>query len=164
MRQSWCERYRFLSIDKMHDRKISAHIDGILFVMTVDLDAARYIAFVSYRKNGTPVSTAVWVVPFEDGYAFTTDPDSWKIKRILKNPSVTIQPSNVRGRPKRGSVAFAGHAEVLDPDAVARVREAVRGKYRIMYRLLIERSDKKAAKESGSPTAGTAAIKVVLQG
>jgi PPOX class probable F420-dependent enzyme len=148
----------------MHDQKISAHIDGILLVMTADLDAARYIAFVSYRKNGTPVSTAVWVVPFEDGYAFTTDPDSWKIKRILKNPTVTIQASNVRGRPKRGSVAFAGHAEVLNPDAVARVREAVRAKYRIMYRLLIERSDKKAAKEFGSATAGTAAIKVVLQG
>jgi hypothetical protein len=87
-----------------------------------------------------------------------------KIKRILKNPTVTIQASNVRGRPKRGSVAFAGTAEVLEPAAVARVREAVRVKYRIMYRLLIERSDKKAAKQSGSVTAGTAAIKVVLQG
>ena len=148
----------------MHDQKNSAHIDGILLVMTADLDAARYIAFVSFRKDGTPVSTAVWVVPFEDGYAFTTDPDSWKIKRILKNPAVTIQASNVRGRPKRGSVAVAGHAEVLDPDAVARVRKAVRGKYRIMYRLLLERSDKKAAKRDGSTTAGTAAIKVVLEG
>jgi hypothetical protein len=75
---------------------------------------------------------------------------------------LTIQVSNVRGRPKRGSVAVAGHAEVLVPDAVARVREAVRAKYRIMYRVLIERSDKKAAKESGSATAETAAIKVVL--
>ena len=146
----------------MREQRISPSIGGILLVMTAELDAARYIAFVSSRKNGTPVSTAVWVVPFEDGYAFTTDPDSWKIKRILKNPTVTIQASNVRGRPKRGSVAFAGTAEVLDPDAVARVREAVRAKYRIMYRVLIERSDKKAAKKHGSATAGTAAIKVVL--
>ena len=148
----------------MREQRISPSIGGILLVMTAELDAARYIAFVSSRKDGSPVSTAVWVVPFEDGYAFTTDPDSWKIKRILKNPTVTIQASNVRGRPKRGSVAFAGTAEVLDPDAVARVRGAVRAKYRIMYRLLIERSDKKTAKQSGSATAGTAAIKVVLQG
>jgi len=148
----------------MSDQKTSTRIDGILLVITTELDAARYIAFVSFRKDGTPVSTAVWVVPFEDGYAFTTDPDSWKIKRILNNPAVTIQVSNVRGRPKRGSVAFAGTAEVLDPAAVARVRAAVRAKYRIMYRLLIERSDKKAAKKDGSATAGTAAIKVVLEG
>jgi PPOX class probable F420-dependent enzyme len=130
--------------------------------MPADLDAAKYIAFVSYRKDGTPVSTAVWVVPYEDGYAFTTDPDSWKIKRILKNPSVTIQASNVRGKPKRGSTIFSGTAEVLDANGVANVREVVRRKYRIMYRLLIERSDKKEAKKSGSATAGTAAIKVVL--
>ena len=130
--------------------------------MYADLDAAKYIAFVSYRKDGTPVSTAVWVVPYEGGYAFTTDPDSWKIKRILKNPNVTIQASNVRGKPKRGSTIFNGTAEVLDANGVANVREVVRRKYRIMYRLLIERSDKKAAKKSGSSTAGTAAIKVVL--
>jgi len=130
--------------------------------MYADLDAAKYIAFVSYRKDGTPVSTAVWVVPYEGGYAFTTDPDSWKIKRILKNPNVTIQASNVRGKPMRGSTIFNGTAEVLDANGVANVREVVRRKYRIMYRLLIERSDKKAAKKSGSSTAGTAAIKVVL--
>jgi len=130
--------------------------------MPAELDAAKYIAFVSYRKDGTPVSTAVWVVPYEDGYAFTTDPDSWKIKRILKNPNVTIQVSNVRGKPKRGSTIFSGTAELLDANGVANVRDVVRRKYRTMYRLLIERSDKKEAKKSGSSTAGTAAIKVVL--
>lgn len=130
--------------------------------MTIDLDAARYISFTSYRRDGAPVSTAVWVVPFEDGYAFTTDPDSWKVKRVLRDPRITIQVSNVRGRPKRGAAVHHGRAEVLDPARVAAVREVVRAKYRIMYRLLIERSDRRAARDGGSPTAGTAAIKVVL--
>ena len=130
--------------------------------MRAELDKSKYIAFVSYRKDGTPVSTAVWVVPFEDGYAFTTDPDSWKIKRVLSNADVTVQASNVRGKPKRGSNVFTGSAVVLGADDVVKVRELVRKKYRIMYRLLIERSDKKAEKQSGSSTAGTAAIKVVL--
>lgn len=130
--------------------------------MADELDRARYIAFVSKRKDGTPVSTAVWVVPFEDGYAFTTDPDSWKVKRVLRDPDVTIQASNVRGRPKRGTAVHSGRAVVLDDADVAKVREIVRAKYRIMYRLLIERSDRRAAKREGSATAGTAAIKVVL--
>lgn len=130
--------------------------------MTADLDDAKYIAFVSRRRDGTPVSTAVWVVPFEDGYAFTTDADSWKVKRILRDPNVTIQASNVRGRPKRGAPVHRGRALLLEPDRVAAVRDSVRAKYRIMYRLLIERSDRRAARGGGSPTAGTAAIKVVL--
>lgn len=130
--------------------------------MAQELENARYISFVSFRKDGTPKATAVWVVPFEGGFAFTTDSDSWKVKRILKNPAVTIQACNVRGAPKRGSTVFSGTAEVLGPDGVAAVRDLVRRKYRIMYRLLIERSDKKAAKQHGSATVGTAAIKVIL--
>ena len=130
--------------------------------MATDLETARYISFVSYRKDGTPVATAVWVVPFEDGYAFTTDSDSWKIKRILRNPSVTIQKSNVRGKVKTGCPVHQGKAEVLSDADVVAVRTLVKKKYWIMYRLLIERGERKAAKKSGSATAGTAAIKVVL--
>lgn len=130
--------------------------------MSEDLNRARYIAFVSFRKDGTPVSTAVWVVPFEDGYAFTTDSESWKIKRILRNPLVTVQVCNVRGKVKSGSSVHSGKAQVLDDEGVRAVRALVRQKYSIMYRLLIERSERKAAKEHGSSTAGTAAIKVVL--
>ena len=130
--------------------------------MATDLETARYISFVSYRKDGTPVATAVWVVPFEDGYAFTTDSDSWKIKRILRNPSVTIQKSNVRGKVKAGSPVHQGKAEVLSDADVVAVRTLVKKKYWFMYRLLIERGERKAAKKSGSATAGTAAIKVVL--
>lgn len=131
-------------------------------LMSGDLDRAKYIAFVSYRGDGTPVSTAVWVVPYQDGYAFTTDEGSWKVKRIARNPSVTVQASNLRGRPKRGAPLHHGRAMVLDEMGVREVRDRIKSKYRIMYKVLIERSDRKAAKRSGSSTAGTAAIKVVL--
>lgn len=130
--------------------------------MNDDLDRAKYIAFVSYRQDGSPVSTAVWVVPYQDGYAFTTDAGSWKVKRILRNPRVTIQVSNMRGRPRKGVPLHRGRAEVLDDAGVVEVRAKIRQKYRIMYKLLIERSDRKAAKRSGASTAGTAAVKVVL--
>ena len=42
--------------------------------MSADLDNAKYVSFTSYKKDGTTVSLPVWVVPFEGGYAFTTDP------------------------------------------------------------------------------------------
>lgn len=131
--------------------------------MSNDLERAKYISFTSFRRDGTPAPTAVWVVPYEDGYAFTTDTDSWKVKRIRANPRVTVQVCNVRGRPKKGSPVFQGRAVVLDPAGVAEVQSLVRSKYRIAYKLLIERSDRKAARREGSSTAGTAAIKVVLE-
>lgn len=130
--------------------------------MTTDLDGARYIRFVSFRRDGSPVSTPVWLVPFEGGYAFTTDPESWKVRRIAGNPAVEVQVSNIRGRARRGAPVHAGRAELLDATATAAVRSAIRSKYRFMYWLLLERSDRKAARAEGSPTAGTAAIKIVL--
>lgn len=131
-------------------------------MMKTDIENAKYIAFTSFRRDGTPVKTPVWVVSYQDGYAFTTDSESWKVKRIARNPSVTVQVSNVRGRPKRGAPLHHGRAEALDESSVYEVRAAIKSKYRIMYRILIERSDRKAAKRNGSSTAGTAAIKVVL--
>lgn len=130
--------------------------------MPEDIDRAKYIAFVSKRRDGSSVSTPVWVVPFDDGYAFTTDANAWKMKRIANDPSVTIQACGMRGKPTTGAPVHRGRAVVLAEDEVARVQDAVRAKYPMMYKLLIERSDRKAAREGGSRTVGTAAIKVVL--
>jgi PPOX class probable F420-dependent enzyme len=131
--------------------------------MAEDIDRAKYIAFVSKRRNGSPVSTPVWVVPFDDGYAFTTDANAWKVKRIANDPAVTIQACGMRGKPKPGAPVHSGRAVVVPDTDVARVQDAVRSKYPIAYKLLIERSDRKAAREGGSRTVGTAAIKVVLE-
>ena len=132
--------------------------------MTIpEIDNAKYISFVSFRKDGTPVPSPVWCVPYEGGYAFTTEMNSWKVKRILANPKVTIQVCNVRGRVKAGVNVYSGTAELLDADATAEVRERVKRKYRIAYQLLIERSDRKAARRGEALTVATAAIKVTLQ-
>ena len=132
--------------------------------MTIpEIDNAKYISFVSFRKDGTPVPSPVWCVPYEGGYAFTTEMNSWKVKRILANPKVTIQVCNVRGRVKAGAKIYSGTAELLNADSTADVRERVKRKYRIAYQLLIERSDRKAARRGEALTVATAAIKVTLQ-
>jgi len=132
--------------------------------MTIpEIDDAKYISFVSFRKDGTPVPSPVWCVPYDGGYAFTTEPQSWKVKRILANPKVTIQVCNLRGHVKAGANVYSGTAELLDAEATADVRERVKRKYPIAYKLLIERSDRKAARRGEPLTVGTAAIKVTLQ-
>ena len=130
--------------------------------MSTDLDSTKYISFVSYKKDGTPVAAPVWVVPFEGGYAFTTEPTAWKVKRVLRNPNVTVQACNVRGKVKPGAPLHHGTAEVLDEAAMLRVRQAVKAKYRLAYVLLIAWGERKAKRTHGSATAATGAIKVTL--
>ena len=120
--------------------------------MAADLDSAKYVSFVTYKKDGTPVAAPVWVVPFEGGYAFTTDPDSFKIKRLR---------NNARGKVAPGAVVHSGAAVVLDKDASEKVAHLIRKKYVIGTKLLGVYSLVKKIKGSGS-TAGDAAIKVTL--
>lgn len=129
--------------------------------MSADLDSAKYVSFVTYKKDGTPVAAPVWVVPFQGGYAFTTDPDSFKIKRLRNDARATLTVCNARGKIVEGAVVHIGAAVVLDEDDAEEVARLISKKYVIGTKLLGIYSFVKKLKGSGS-TAGDAAIKVTL--
>jgi len=91
-----------------------------------------YVSFTSYRKNGTPVSTPVWIAPDGEDLYFFSDTKAFKVARVRNNPAVTLQPCDVRGRVKDGAPVVSGLAEVLDHAETPRVRRIVNRKYRIL--------------------------------
>ena len=129
--------------------------------MPADLDTAKYVSFVTYKKDGTPVATPVWVVPFEGGYAFTTDPDAYKVKRLRNDARATLTVCDMRGKIKDGATVHIGAAVVLDEDDAEDVAKLISKKYVIGTKMLGVYSLLKKLKGSGS-TAGDAAIKVTL--
>lgn len=92
-----------------------------------ELATATYVLLTTYRKDGTPVGTPVWAVAHEDKLYVWTETNSWKVKRIGRNPSVTVQPCGVRGAP-RGEVV-AATARLLDGAETDQVRRWLRKKY-----------------------------------
>ena len=97
---------------------------------TSSLAAEKYVALVTTKKNGTHVSTPVWIAPLPDGaLGFTTELASGKVKRIRNFPSVSLQPSNSRGTVKPGSTPVAATASVLTGADVAPVLAAIKQKY-----------------------------------
>ena len=130
--------------------------------MTAELLRARYVSFTSYKKDGSAVSLPVWIVPFEGGWAFTTEPTAFKVKRILRNPGVTLRACGVRGKVAAGAVEYRGRAEFVDGDTADRINRAIRRKYWIAYRVLITPSNVIARLRGRAGEAGHAAIKVVL--
>ncbi len=81
------------------------------------LENDKYILLTTFRRDGTPVSSPVWIVPFGDGaYAFTTSSGSGKVKRLRNNASVTAQPSDVKGRVKEGAPSYSGSARIGSVD------------------------------------------------
>jgi PPOX class probable F420-dependent enzyme len=129
--------------------------------MPADLDAAKYVSFVTYEKDGTPVATPVWVVPFEGGYAFTTDPDAYKVKRLRHDARATLTVCDMRGKIAPDAIVYSGAALVLDEADTQRVDALIRKKYSIGYRMIGVMSVLKKIAGKGS-TAGDAAIKVTV--
>ena len=130
--------------------------------MTADLDSAKYASFTTYRKNGTPVSTPVWLVPFDGGYAFTTDPTSAKVKRVRNDARASLTVCDVRGRVKEGATVHHGAAVVLAGDDIDRVTRAIKAKYRIGFAMLGVMSAVKKLTGKGSTATAECALKVTL--
>ncbi len=96
---------------------------------------ANYVLLTSFRKNGTPVGTPLWAA-LDDGKLYVwTVTDSWKVKRIRRNPAVTLQPCTVSGTP-RGAVV-KGTARILDDAGSDRVRRMIKRKYSIQGWLVV---------------------------
>ncbi|MEV0246957.1 PPOX class F420-dependent oxidoreductase [Nocardia sp. NPDC050712] len=96
---------------------------------------ADYVLLTTFRKDGSPVATPLWAAAAEGKLYVWTVTDSWKVKRLRRNPAVTVQPCDVKGKP-RGEVV-QGTGRVLDADGSDMVRKLIKKKYFLMGPLVI---------------------------
>jgi uncharacterized protein len=92
-----------------------------------DVAASKYIRLTTFTKDGRPKPTAVWAAPDGDRLLLITDDGSWKTKRIRNTPRVTIQRSDILGKPKGGPVEAV--ARVLPKEETRKVYDAVVKRY-----------------------------------
>ena len=122
---------------------------------------ARYVSFTSFRRDGRPASTPVWIAPLPDGaIGFTTESEAWKVKRVRNDPRVTVQPCTVRGRLLEGTTAISGTATVEIGDGYAAVEAAIGAKYGFQFRMVMFSGWLR--EKFGRGSAGDAAIRIVL--
>ena len=92
------------------------------------LAKARYVNLETFRKNGTGVKTPVWVAPDGDELVIFTNGDSYKVKRLRRNPAIRIAECNVRGGLK--GPWYEGTARLVADEAGRQsVLRALRKKY-----------------------------------
>lgn len=129
--------------------------------MATDLDSAKYASFVTYKKDGTPVATPVWIVPYDGGYAFTTDPDAYKVKRLKNDARATLTICDMRGNVKQAATTHLGSAVLLDELQTRDVERLISQKYPLGVKMLSVMTIVKKVLGKGT-SAGDAAIKVTL--
>lgn len=62
-----------------------------------EIGAGKYALLTTYKKDGSPVASPVWLAVQDGRIVVAANADSWKIKRIRRNPSVTLQLCDARG-------------------------------------------------------------------
>jgi hypothetical protein len=106
--------------------------------MNADVDRlgeGKYLLLTSFRKDGTPIPTPVWVVSDGDQLYAWSAVDTGKVKRIRRDGKVELGPCDFRGTPTGDSIP--GRATLLDAEDSDRVRDLIAGKYGIAGKLTL---------------------------
>ena len=100
--------------------------------MVATLAAERYISLTTFKRDGTPVSTPVWVAS-DDGRRLLvwSGARTCKVRRLRRDPRVLVAAASFRGV-ERGE-RVAGQARVVDDPGIDGL---LRRKYRVLKRLL----------------------------
>lgn len=85
----------------------------------------------TFRKNGTPVSSPLWAALDGDKLLMWTVTDSWKVKRLRRNPAVVVQACDARGKQTYGD-PVSGTAQILDTPGTDHARDVVQKKYGLL--------------------------------
>ena len=100
--------------------------------MVAALADERYISLTTFKRDGSPVSTPVWVTS-DDGRRLLvwSGARTWKVRRVLRDPRVLVAAASFRGV-ERGA-RIAGRARVVADPGIDRL---LRRKYGVLKRLL----------------------------
>ncbi|CCQ16461.1 Pyridoxamine 5'-phosphate oxidase family protein [Rhodococcus sp. AW25M09] len=120
-----------------------------------DIAQGKYVLLTTFKKDGTAVPTPLWGALDGEQLLMWTVADSWKVKRIRRNPTVTIAPCDMRGNPQGEAVDAA--ARILDAAGTDKARAAVASKYGILGWLTVKGSVLRRGKSGSVGLAITAA-------
>lgn len=96
----------------------------------------KYMLLTTFRRDGTPVATPVWVVGLEDDQVgFWTSSGSGKAKRLAHTTRVTVTPCDGRGRVMDGAVVVEATARIVTGREFETIRERVLAKYGVMTKV-----------------------------
>lgn len=98
----------------------------------VDLGHEKYVSLTTFKHDGTPVSTPVWVVPEDGRLLVWSSAGTWKVKRIRRDAHVRVAACGGRG--KLHGAPLEGEATILDDTSL--VQQLLARKYGLSYRLI----------------------------
>ena len=89
----------------------------------------KYLSLTTFKHDGTGVAGPVWFVTEAGKILVVTDAESYKVRRIRRNPSVTVAECTASGRLRSSPVP--ARAQILSRHEAARAGPLMAHKYRL---------------------------------
>ena len=107
------------------------------------LAKSQYLSLTTFRRNGTPVATPVWLARQRSDLVVVTVRSSGKAKRLRNDSRVLLAPCDMRGRV--GGDFVEGTARLQDDAETAVSIDLVRRRYGLLARLSFWWQDRHSA-------------------
>jgi PPOX class probable F420-dependent enzyme len=107
----------------------------------------RTVALTTYRRDGTPVSTAVSIAVDGDRAVFRSFAKAGKTRRLRRDRAVEVAPSTFLGRPT--GPAIRGTARLLDGAEAREAARLLRRKHPLLHGLLVPLAHRVGRRRTG---------------
>jgi PPOX class probable F420-dependent enzyme len=94
-----------------------------------------FVSLGTYRKTGVLVETPVWMAPDGGDLVVTTERATGKVKRLRRDPRVSMRPCGRMGRVPDGAIAVTATARFDDDPAAG--TSALAAKYGLQFRVVL---------------------------
>ncbi|CAN3129798.1 PPOX class F420-dependent oxidoreductase [Mycobacterium sp. smrl_JER01] len=111
--------------------------DPAVAALAKDLGETDFVSLITYKRDGTPVGSAMWIAADGDDLVAWTPAEAWKVKRVRRDPRVVVIRSGRMGKVDPVDPELIGTAVVEEePAAVSHVEQLIRRKYGLQFHVI----------------------------
>jgi hypothetical protein len=99
------------------------------------LKDTKTVLLTTYKRDGTPVDTAVSIAFDGDRAFFRSYDKAWKTKRLRRNPHVAVAPATLKGTAT--GPAIEARATLLDGDEATIAARALARRHRVLHAVVV---------------------------
>jgi uncharacterized protein len=105
---------------------------------TIDaLASSPFVSIVTFKRNGDAVAAPMWVARDGDDLVMWTPAESWKVKRLRRDPRAVLLRCTRMGKVDPLEPAVTGTAVVdAEPAAVDHAEQLIRRKYGLQFHVI----------------------------
>ena len=104
----------------------------------LDFANVQYINLVTFKKDGSKVTTPVWVAQHNNSLVVTTGKNAGKVKRIRNNGKAIIYTTNQSGSKKLSEELEVKGSILSDEDLITEAVTILKKKYGMMAKMMLK--------------------------